>query len=346
MIVEKTDYSLLQHNSFGIKVLAHRFITYETVAELQKVVQHLRTDYPDERVLHIGGGSNLLFLSDFDGVVLHSRIGGIEVETSGREVRVKVGAAVVWDDLVAHCVSNGYYGLENLSLVPGEVGASAIQNIGAYGVEAKDVITTVETVDLQTGEERRFEVSECRYAYRRSIFKEELRGRYAVTYVHFSLSLDFSPCLDYGGVREALRTSGIRPEEVTAKELRHTIIAIRETKLPDPKVQGNAGSFFMNPVVERSVYEHIKEEYPSCPFYEVDKEHVKIPAGWLIEQCGWKGRSLGPAAVHDRQALVLVNKGEATGLDILNLCEAVRTDVQKKFGVVITPEVNFIGDLK
>ena len=218
-----------------------------------------------------------------------------------------------------------------------------MQNIGAYGAEVKDVITAVETVGLQDGEVRMFDVSACGYAYRKSIFKEEWRGRYAVTHVHFRLSATFRPNLDYGGIREALSAEGIRPEKVTAQDLRRVVIAIRKAKLPDPKVQGNAGSFFMNHVVSREVYEAIKGDYPDVPHYEVDAKRVKIPAGWLIERCGWKGRSLGRAAVHDRQALVLVNKGSATGRDILALCEAVRADVLSRFGISISPEVNIIG---
>ena len=308
------NYPLLSHNTFGIEAYADRFVAYDSVEDLRQVVRRLRADCPDVPVLHIGGGSNLLFLSDFKGVVLHSAIGGIECEEQPDGIRLHVGAAVVWDDLVAYCVEHGFYGLENLSFIPGEVGASAVQNIGAYGAEVKDVITAV-----------------------------EWRGRYAVTHVHFRLSATFRPNLDYGGIREALSAEGIRPEEVTAQDLRRVVIAIRKAKLPDPKVQGNAGSFFMNPVVPREVYEAIKGDYPDVPHYEVDAERVKIPAGWLIERCGWKGRSLGRAAVHDRQALVLVNKGGATGRDILALCEAVRADVLSHFGISISPEVNIIG---
>ena len=248
------NYPLLSHNTFGIEAHADRFVAYDSVEDLRQVVRRLRADSPDVPVLHIGGGSNLLFLSDFKGVVLHSAIGGIECEEQPDGIRLRVGAAIVWDDLVAYCVEHGFYGLENLSFIPGEVGASAVQNIGAYGAEAKDVITAVEAVGLRDGEVRVFDVSECGYAYRKSIFKEEWRGRYAVTHVHFRLSSTFRPNLDYGGIREALSAGGIRPEEVTAQDLRRVVIAIRKAKLPDPKVQGNAGSFFMNPVVSREAY--------------------------------------------------------------------------------------------
>ncbi len=210
------NYPLLSHNTFGIEAYADRFVAYDSVEDLRQVVRRLRADCPDVPVLHIGGGSNLLFLSDFKGVVLHSAIGGIECEEQPDGIRLRVGAAVVWDDLVAYCVEHGFYGLENLSFIPGEVGASAVQNIGAYGAEVKDVITAVETVGLQDGEVRMFDVSACGYAYRKSIFKEEWRGRYAVTHVHFRLSATFRPNLDYGGIREALSAEGIRPEKVTA----------------------------------------------------------------------------------------------------------------------------------
>lgn len=342
-MTEHTDYSLLPHNTFGIEAKAAFFITYDSVADLRRALCRVREQHAGLPVLHIGGGSNLLFLSDFDGVVLHSRILGTEVREDGDTVTVRAGAGVVWDDFVAYCVEHGYYGVENLSLIPGEVGAAAVQNIGAYGAEAKDVITEVETVDLQTGESRVFPVAECRYGYRRSIFKGDLRGRYAVTHVSFRLSRRFVPNVEYGGVRHALAAAGIGPEAATAADVRKAVIAIRREKLPDPAVKGNAGSFFMNPVVERGVYESIAARYPDMPCYEAEGGKKKIPAGWLIEKAGWKGRALGSAAVHDRQALVLVNNGGATGADILRLCEAVRADVKAEFGIEISPEVNFIG---
>ncbi len=337
------DYPLLSHNTFGIEARAERFVVYDGVGDLRQVVRRLRAECPGMPVLHVGGGSNLLFLSDFKGVVLHSAIGGIECGRQPDGIRLRVGAAVAWDDFVDYCVGHGFYGLENLSAIPGEVGASAVQNIGAYGTEAKDVITAVEVVDLRDGEARTLDASACGYAYRTSAFKQEWRGRYAVTHVHFRLSAAFRPDLDYGEIREALRAGGVRPEEATARDLRRAVVAVRKAKLPDPKVQGNAGSFFMNPVVSREVYEAVKRDYPDVPHYEVDAGRVKIPAGWLIERCGWKGRSLGRAAVHDRQALVLVNKGGATGRDILALCEAVRADVRARFGILICPEVDIIG---
>lgn len=335
------NYSLLDHNTFGIDARCRCFVEYDTPEELAQLVGQAP-------LLHIGGGSNLLFLSDYDGTILHSRIRTIEKlptsNTQADEVLLRVGAGIVWDELVAHTIDNHWYGLENLSLIPGEVGASAVQNIGAYGAEAKDFIVNVECMNLQNGERRTFSSQECQYSYRHSIFKTDAqRGRWAVLYVTYRLSTHFTPRLDYGGIRAELQRRDIAIEHLTAEQLRQVIIDIRRTKLPDPKVQGNAGSFFMNPIIPRSQYENLAKLYPNIMHYEVDADHVKIPAGWMIEQCGWKGRALGPAAVHDRQALVLVNRGGAKGSDIVTLCNAVRHDVNEKFGIDIHPEVNFIG---
>ena len=331
------NYPLLSHNTFGIEAYADRFVAYDSVEDLRQVVRRLRADCPDVPVLHIGGGSNLLFLSDFKGVVLHSAIGGIECEEQPDGIRLRVGAAVVWDDLVAYCVEHGFYGLENLSFIPGEVGASAVQNIGAYGVEVKDLITSVETVNIH-GEERVYAVDECGYAYRDSIFKRPENKSVFVTYVCFRLSKEEHYTLDYGTIRQELE----KYPELTLPILRKVIIDIRESKLPDPKVMGNAGSFFMNPIVPREKLEALQQEFPRIPFYELNDGRVKIPAGWMIDQCGWKGKSLGPAAVHDKQALVLVNRGGAKGSDIVALSDAVRASVRDKFGIDIHPEVNVI----
>ena len=289
--------------------------------------------------LHIGGGSNLLFTKDYDGLILHSRIEGIEVtEEDDRFVSVRVGAGVVWDDFVAYCVEHGWYGAENLSLIPGEVGASAVQNIGAYGVEVKDLITAVEAVNIQA-KERVYLVEECGYTYRNSIFKRPENKATFVTYVRFRLSKEEHYTLDYGTIRQELE----KYPSLTLSVVRKVIIAIRESKLPDPKVMGNAGSFFMNPIVPKEELEALQQEYPRIPYYELADGRVKIPAGWMIDQCGWKGKALGPAAVHDKQALVLVNRGGAKGSDIIALSDAVRASVREKFGIDIHPEVNFIN---
>lgn len=322
-------------NTFGLDVEAAVFLEYSSVEELEKLIADGCITSP---YLHIGGGSNLLFTGNYEGVILHSRIGGIEVTAENEEkVLVRIGAGVVWDDFVDYCTERGWYGTENLSLIPGEVGAAAVQNIGAYGVEVKDLISSVETVNIQ-GTKYVYQVDECNYSYRNSIFKNPEMKQVFVTYVCFSLSKKEHYTLDYGTIRQELE----KYPKVDLKTLRRVIIDIRESKLPDPKLLGNAGSFFMNPVVSREVFEALKEEYPQMPFYEMGTDRIKIPAGWMIDQCGWKGKALGPAAVHDKQALVLVNRGGATGADIVALSDAVRASVREKFGIDIHPEVNFI----
>lgn len=342
MTIEK-DCSLLGHNTFGIDAKARQLVEYHTIEELQSFVRQRAQAGDTTPLLHIGSGSNLLFLRDFDGTILHSCIRDFKVTADeGDYVYVRIGAGIGWDEWVQYALDSHWYGLENLSLIPGEVGASAIQNIGAYGSEAKDFILFVDTVDLQTGDIRHFTAEECGYGYRDSIFKHELRGRYAVTHVHFRLSHSFRPRLDYGGIRRALAERGFDEVNLTAAQLRQTIIEIRRAKLPDPKELGNAGSFFTNPIVEQQTYERLKTAFPDMPHYEVDERHVKIPAGWLIEQCGWKGRSKGAAGVYEHQALVLVNRGGASGKDIQQLCEAIQNDVETRFGISLKPEVNFI----
>ena len=332
------NYSLLRHNTFGMDVKASVFVEYESVEELKDLLG--RSSLAEGTWLHIGGGSNLLFTKDYPGLILHSAIKGFEVvsENDG-EVLVRAGAGEVWDDFVAYAVEKGWYGAENLSLIPGEVGASAVQNIGAYGVEAKDLIVKVETIEVATGKERVFGNEECGYAYRESVFKHALKGKYIVTHVTYRLSKTPFYRLDYGNVRSELEKRGC---ELTLENVRQTIIDIRESKLPDPKVQGNAGSFFMNPIVPRPLFESLLEEYPQMPHYEVDAERVKIPAAWMIDQCGWKGKRLGNAGVHTKHALVLVNCGGATGQEIIRLSEEIQKSVFDKFGVRISPEVNFI----
>ena len=328
-------YSLLPYNTFGIDVSATRFLEYASVEELQQLIEQGAITTP---FLHIGGGSNLLFTKDYDGLILHSRIGGIEVlEEDEHSVSVRVGAGVVWDDFVAYCVAHGWYGVENLSLIPGEVGASAVQNIGAYGVEVKDLIAAVETVNIY-GDWRVYSVEECGYAYRDSIFKRPENKSIFITYVRFWLGKEEHYTLDYGTIRQELE----KYPALTLPIVRKVIIGIRESKLPDPKVMGNAGSFFMNPIVPKEKLLALQQEYPQIPYYELPDGRVKIPAGWMIDQCGWKGKSLGPAAVHDKQALVLVNRGGAKGSDIIALSDAVRASVREKFGIDIHPEVNFV----
>lgn len=334
------DYSLLKHNTFGMDVKAACFVEYASVPELKQFL--LGADFGRlTPVLHIGAGSNLLFTADFKGIILHSAIKGIAVvEEADEWVDVKVGAGEVWDDFVAYAVEHEWYGAENLSLIPGEVGASAVQNIGAYGVEAKDLILQVDAVSLATGEERTLSADECGYAYRQSVFKNELKGKYAVTYVTYRLYKQPVWHLDYGNIRAEMEREGC---SLTLQNLRNVIIRIRREKLPDPQVTGNAGSFFMNPIVTEAEFCKLQKTYPDMPHYAAGEGRVKIPAGWMIDRCGWKGRALGRAAVHSRQALVLVNLGGASADEVIRLAEEVIRSVKEKFGVSLHPEVNYIG---
>ncbi len=337
------DYSLLAHNTFGIEARCHRFLEFATVEEAQQVATILKhTNLP---FIIIGEGSNLLLTRDYEGIVVHSAIHGSRMvedkEPAAGSINVEYGSGVIWDDVVAESVANGWHGAENLSLIPGEVGASAVQNIGAYGAEAKDLIIRVEAVEIATGNIVTFSNDECQYAYRQSRFKHEWKNKYLVTHVVYRFSRNYSPDLDYGNIRHALEAKGINVTP-SPQQLRQTIIEIREAKLPDPKVTGNAGSFFMNPIVDRRIYEHLASQYENMPHYVVDTDHIKIPAGWMIEQCGWKGKSLGRAGVHDKQALVLVNRGGATGSEVVALYKRIIEDVKAKFGIEIHPEVNVI----
>jgi UDP-N-acetylmuramate dehydrogenase len=336
MRIEK-NYNLLHHNTFGMDVQAACFMEYESVEELQTWIKQHAPESA-KPFLHIGGGSNLLFTGNFPGTVLHSKITTIDVvsDDAGNAI-LRVGAGVVWDDFVDYAVAHSLYGAENLSLIPGEVGAAAVQNIGAYGAEVKDLIVSVSCVSLDTGEMEEIPVDDCCYGYRRSRFKLDWKGKYAVTHVTLRLSHTYTPRLTYGNIRQVLTE-----ESPTARAVRDAIISIRRDKLPDPKMEGNAGSFFMNPVVPVEYLRKIQISYPEVPFYEVNDANVKIPAGWLIEQCGWKGRSLGKAGVHDKQALVLVNRGGATSQEIVDLCNTIRSEVEAKFGIQIHPEVNII----
>ena len=332
-MVDKHNYSLLPHNTFGIEAKCCRFMEYSSVEEAQQIARQLEEPY-----LLIGAGSNLLLTRDFDGTVVHSVVKGIENQSNGR---VRCGSGEAWDEVVAWCVGHGLYGAENLSLIPGEVGASAVQNIGAYGAEVKDLIETVEAVEIGTGRLCTFSREECQYGYRDSRFKHEWKNKYLITHVVYRLSDDGNHLsTEYGNIRSELDCRGILSP--TAAQLRQVVIDIRNAKLPDPKVTGNAGSFFMNPIVERQKFEQLLAEYPNMPHYYIDADHEKIPAGWMIDQCGWKGRSLGRAGVHDLQALVLVNRGGATGQDIVDLCETIRRDVRERFGIDIHPEVNIV----
>lgn len=333
-----TNYPLLQHNTFQMDVRAALYVEYNSVDELCQFLSSTDFEHHRNRFIHIGAGSNLLFAGDYNGLVLHSAIHDLEVVEDTSEYQLlRVGSGYVWDDLVAYCVDHKLAGIENLSAIPGEVGASAVQNIGAYGVEVCDVIDRVEAIDLQ-GTPRIFTKEECQYGYRDSIFKRELRGKYIITHVVYRLMKSPAFKLGYGDLRARVEAEG----DPTLDAVRKAVTAIRDSKLPNPKELGNAGSFFTNPVIPREQYDTLKSKFPDIPSYPIDETHVKVPAGWLIEHVGWKGRTLGHAAVHDRQALVLVNKGGATGAEIMQLAHRISQDIYALYGIRIVPEVNYI----
>lgn len=332
------NYSLEKHNTFHLPVHTRWFMEYESEKDLERI---LRDEYFQEcQSLHIGSGSNLLFLNDFNGIILHSQIKGMEVVAENdSDVLLRVGAGELWDDVVGYAVSKGWGGIENLSLIPGEVGAAAIQNIGAYGVEAQDVIESVEAYNRLSFEKRVFTKEECQYGYRDSFFKNEHNDPHIVTYVTLRLSKIPHISVDYGGLKEELANY----PELTLAVVRDTIIRIRREKLPDPVTLGNAGSFFMNPVIPMSHFEKLKGEYPDMPSYPAKEGYMKVPAGWLIEQCGFKGKNHGLVGVYEKQALVLVNLGGAEGHEIALVAESIRTAVNERFGIDMLPEVKYVG---
>ena len=330
------NYSLEGHNTFDIQVKARWFMEYDNEDELIRI---LKDEYFQESAsLHIGEGSNLLFTGDVNGVIIHSRIKGINIaDETSKSVLLRVGAAEHWDDVVAYAVSKGWGGIENLSHIPGETGAAAVQNIGAYGVEIKDVIDTVETYNRLTFEKRIFTNDECRYAYRHSYFKEQGNDPYIVTYINLRLQKLPQYKLEYGNLTEALKG-----KDITLQAVRNAVIAIRREKLPEPEELGSAGSFFMNSVITREQFDKLKSEYPTIPSYPAAEGWVKVPAGWLIEQCGFKGKREGNAGVYEKQALIIVNHGGATGDEIATFAENISNTVANKFGVILIPEVKYI----
>lgn len=333
-----TNYSLKQYNTFGIDVLAKHFFEFSSKKELIEFIKENQELIKLPRVV-IGGGSNLLFTGDFAGVIFYPHVMGIDVVKEDEDhAWIKAGAGVVWDDFVDFAVKYNYGGAENLSLIPGNVGACPVQNIGAYGVEVKDIIDTVYTINIKTLEERVFTNEECQFAYRDSIFKNELKHQYIVTHVTFKLDKKHTFKTEYGQIGAELE----KYDEINISNIRKAIINIRESKLPCTEELGNAGSFFKNPVVDSEKAEELKTKHPSIPIYDAPNNQVKLAAGWLIDQCNWKGKRLGNAGVHKDQALVLVNHGSATGQEILHLAQKIQYSVFEKFGVTLEMEVNAI----
>lgn len=332
------NLSLKAFNTFGIDKKAQFFTRATTIEELKEALT-----WAKERGLPLvilGGGSNILLTRDVLGLVIKVELQGIEViQEDENQVLVEVGAGVVWHDWVVYCLEKNWAGVENLSLIPGTVGASPMQNIGAYGVEIKDVFHSLTALNRQSLELKTFDTSACKFGYRESVFKHESKDQYIITSVSFRLSKNPEFQVAYGAIQDVLKEKGIKKLSIQA--ISEAVIEIRQSKLPDPKELGNAGSFFKNPTIPISQFEMLKTSYPTLPGYEV-AEGIKVPAGWLIEQSGWKGKRLGEVGVHVKQALVLVNYGRGTGEEIKSLSEQVRASVRDQFGIELNPEVNFV----
>ncbi len=334
-MIEKYNYSLLRHNTFGFDKKASLFVEYESEEEVKSFLKNNKK----QPILHIGSGSNLLFVTDFDGTILHSAIKGIEAkEQNNGSVIVRVGAGVVFDDFCCQMAQKNYGGIENLSHIPGEVGASAVQNIGAYGVEVKDLIVEVETINIDTLEKRIFSNSECEYRYRSSIFKTSAKDKYIVLSVLFRLTKNGLPNIAYSALNTQL-TDTPTPSIV---DVRNAVINIRAEKLPDPKIYGNAGSFFKNPYCSTKHLHKLTSKHPDIPHYPIDSETVKIPAAYLIEQCGFKGKRVGNVGAYKKQPLVLINYGGGEPKEIVNLAQNIMDKVGEVFGISLEPEVIYV----
>jgi UDP-N-acetylmuramate dehydrogenase len=335
----QTNVSLKPYNTFGIAAIAKYFVEVSSIEQLQAILQN--PDYQGIERLILGGGSNLLLTKDFDGIVIRIVIKGIEkFKEDGENIWLKVGAGEVWHDLVLYCVNHNYAGIENLSLIPGTVGAAPMQNIGAYGVEIKEVFESLEAIEIKTGKSRIFTKEECQFGYRESIFKHTVKGEYVIVNVNFKLNKTPVYHVEYGAIKDTLAESGI--DKLSIKAISDAVISIRQSKLPNPAEIGNAGSFFKNPEIPRAQFDLLKEQFSTIPSYPVNEQTVKVPAGWLIEQAGWKGQRFGNIGVHAKQALVLVNFGEGKGNEIKELSQKIQDSIKEKFGIQLQAEVNFI----
>ena len=336
----KTNVNLRPYNSFGFDAIAKYFVEINTIDDLQTLIKS--GVLQKHKTLILSGGNNILFQKDvFDGLVVYINTKGIEIlREDGNEVVVRAQAGEDWPEFVRFCVSKGWHGVENLAYIPGKIGAAPIQNIGAYGMELKDSFLQCEAMDLSTGKSKVFTKEDCHFGYRESIFKRELKGQYVITSVDFLLKKNAPLHLEYGNIRSYLEQNGI--ENPSLQQLHDAICAIRDAKLPDVKQIGSAGSFFKNPVISIEQFEDLQQQYPNIPHYPDTEGMVKVPAGWLIEQAGWKGWRDEHVGVYDKQALVLVHYGGGTGLDIVELAHKIQDSVEKKFGIRISPEVNFV----
>ncbi len=328
------NYSLLSYNTFGVSVRASAFVLANNVADLRRVL--MKTTLP---VIILGGGSNILLTKDLNALVIKNNILGKSiVEETDDYAIIEAGAGENWHELVLWSIGKGLGGLENLSLIPGLVGAAPIQNIGAYGIELKDVFVKLEAVGLATGKTVTFKKEDCQFAYRDSIFKRNLKGKYCITKVYLRLSKNPKINIAYGAIQSTLKQMGVK--NPSPRDVSNAVITIRSSKLPDPAILNNSGSFFKNPEIDRTTFEELRKQFPDVVFYESPNDRIKIPAGWLIEQCGWKGKRVGNVGCHTEQALVLVNYGGASGQELLSHAQNVANSVKEKFGIELTPEVN------
>lgn len=331
------NYSLQPFNTFGIDVRAKHFATFSNISELKTALKSVEK----EDILILGGGSNMLFTKDFEGLVLRNEIKGISVANEDAQfVYVTAGAGEVWHEFVQYCIEQHWCGLENLSLIPGSVGASPMQNIGAYGVEIKDVFHELSALHIASGELHTFNKEQCQFGYRESVFKRAFKNQYIITDVTFALAKNPNLKTSYGAIQQELDAKGIQNPSI--RDVSEAVIAIRQFKLPDPKVLGNAGSFFKNPVISRTEFEVILAKFPNVSHYVLNDTEVKLAAGWLIENAGLKGYRQGTCGVHEKQALVLVNYGGSKGQQILDLSTQIIQTIQAQFGVTLEREVNII----
>lgn len=338
--VIESNKNLKKYNTFSISALAEKFSIFKSEKELTEILDEIKKH--NLPLLILGGGSNLLFTQNVSGYVLKNEILGKQLlEEDTDSVLIKCGAGEVWHEFVIHCVNKGYAGIENLSLIPGTVGASPIQNIGAYGVEVKDTIESVECIEIETGLKKRFTNTECEFGYRDSIFKKIYKGKYVITFVAFRLKKQALVNTSYGAIQQILDEKGITTPNI--RDVSRAVVEIRRSKLPNPSQLGNAGSFFKNPEIPEPQFESLKKQFPDIiSFPGSSSGLIKIPAGWLIERSGWKGKTVGNVGVHRLQALVIVNYGGASGQEVIDLSIEVRKSVQELFGIDLIPEVNII----
>jgi UDP-N-acetylmuramate dehydrogenase len=358
----KKNYNLSKLNTFGLDVNADYFIEIKSEIELKELFK--LPEFKKNKKIFLGGGSNIIFTKDFDGIAVLNKLKGIKITKNGEtNVEVRAMGGEIWNDLIGFAVNHGYWGIENLSLVPGTVGAAPIQNIGAYGTEIKDTLLNVEAFEIENGQKKIFTKEECELGYRDSIFKNKLKGKYFITAITLKLSKIPKPNISYKMLREYLEKSTDtkvlagknKITEHSLKNISEAVTSIRQSKLPDPKILGNAGSFFKNVFVTKQQLQNLQEKFPNIPYFNEETDltpdpspykgeggNIKIPAGWLIEQTGWKGKKIGNVGVHEKQALVLVNYGGATGQEILDLANKIIASVKEKFGLELTPEVNLI----